>query len=247
MPAAAAPRAMVMPATAPAPAMHAMPTHVAAAARAPAHVGAPIGARPVAPHHPMKPATPRPPARNYPVTSHPGYPNGPYPNQGFYDGGYPVPGLGFDYVHYAAVHPGAYRHHSHGGAFASYAGGAGIYVPIEYYAQPVATMEQPAESDVEAEQEQPEAEQPEAHTAPPVSAPRRERAAPSTPLPPSPEYIFVRRDGTVFFAVAYSWSNGSLQYITQDGLRKVAPLTSLDLEATSQFNEQRGLSFRSPA
>ena len=81
--------------------------------------------------------------------------------------------------------------------------------------------------------------------APPAYASRRDRA--SAPLAPSPEYIFVRRDGTVFFAVAYSWSNGSLQYITQEGLRRVIPLTTLDLDATSQFNEQRGLSFRSPA
>jgi hypothetical protein len=51
----------------------------------------------------------------------------------------------------------------------------------------------------------------------------------------------------VFFAVAYSWVNGNLQYITQEGLRKIAPLTTLDLDATSQFNEQRGVPFRSPA
>ncbi len=245
VPTAVAPRAMAMPVAAPT--MHAMPARVAVGARVPAHVGAASGSHPVAPHHPMKPAAPRPPARNYPVSSNPGYTNAPFPNQGFDDGGYPVPGLGFDYVHYAAVHPGVYRHQFHGGGLVPYAGGAGIYVPIEYYAQPVAAVEQPAVSDVDSEEGQVEAEQPETYTAPPVSAPRRERTVSSTPLPPSPEYIFVRRDGTVFFAVGYSWSNGSLQYVTQDGLRKVAPLTTLDLDATSQFNEQRGLSFRSPA
>jgi hypothetical protein len=68
----------------------------------------------------------------------------------------------------------------------------------------------------------------------------------SPPLAPAAEYIFVRRDGTVFFAVAYSWVNGSLQYITRDGYRKLASTTTLDMEATTQFNEQRGVAFHSP-
>ena len=60
-------------------------------------------------------------------------------------------------------------------------------------------------------------------------------------------YVFVRRDGTVFFAVAYTWEDGTLRYVTSDGLRRSVARESLDLNATQQFNEQRGLSFRSPA
>jgi len=163
-------------------------------------------------------------------------------NNGFNDGNFPVPGLGFDYAHFAAVHPGAF-HHFHGGGVVPFIGG-GLYVPFEYYSEPYPAPEQPAaEPEVEPEQAQTAPQQD--YSAPPAYAPRRERA--SAPLAPSPEYIFVRRDGTVFFAVAYSSSNGSLQYITHEGLRRVIPLTTLDLDATSQFNEQRGLSFRSPA
>jgi hypothetical protein len=63
----------------------------------------------------------------------------------------------------------------------------------------------------------------------------------------APEYVFVRRDGTVFFAVAYSWENGSLRYISSEGMRRSVSRDTLDLNATQQFNEQRGMTFRSPA
>jgi hypothetical protein len=61
------------------------------------------------------------------------------------------------------------------------------------------------------------------------------------------EFVFVRRDGTVFFAVAYSWEKGTLRYITSQGLRHTVTQDALDLDATRQFNEQRGLNFRLPA
>jgi hypothetical protein len=54
----------------------------------------------------------------------------------------------------------------------------------------------------------------------------------------------VRRDGTVFFAVAYAWENGTLRYVTSEGLRRSVAHETLDLSATQQFNEQRGLNFR---
>ncbi len=60
------------------------------------------------------------------------------------------------------------------------------------------------------------------------------------------EFVFVRRDGTVFFAVAYSWEKGTLRYITSQGLRHTVTQDALDLDATRQFNEQRGLNFRLP-
>ena len=61
------------------------------------------------------------------------------------------------------------------------------------------------------------------------------------------QYVFVRRDGTVFFAAAYAWENGTLRYITRDGSRRSVTADKLDLAATQQFNEQRGLTFRLPA
>jgi hypothetical protein len=244
---AVAPHVMAAPVAA-APVMHASAAHFSAGAHAPAQLGPSAIAHPTVPHHPVpvKPVSPHPTARNYPAPSQPGHTNMPFPNNGFNDGfndgNFPVPGLGFDYAHFAAVHPGAFHHHFHGGGIVPFIGG-GLYVPFEYYSEPYSTPEQPAEPKAEPEQEQAAPQQD--YSASPAYAPLRERS--NAPLATSPEYIFVRRDGSVFFAVAYSSSNGSLQYITRDGLRRVIPITTLDLDATSQFNEQRGLSFRSPA
>jgi len=234
---------MAMPAAASA--MHFAPVHSAPVAAHPfAHPVAPV-AHPVAPHHPSLPATPRPPVTHHPVSSTPRYPNAPIvQNFPFDDGGYPVPGLGFDYVHYAAVHPNARHRQFFGGSVFPFVSG-GIYVPIQYYAEPSALAEQPVET-AAAEPEEANQAQPES-AAPVTSATVPARSNLRASSTPTPEFIFVRRDGTVFFAVAYSWLNGNLQYVTQDGLRRIIPLNTLDLDATSQFNEQRGLSFRSPA
>jgi hypothetical protein len=79
----------------------------------------------------------------------------------------------------------------------------------------------------------------------PAPAPAIETANPAPPE--NDEYVFVRRDGSVFFAVAYSWENGTLRYVTSEGLRRTVKQEALDMGATEQFNEQRGLIFRSPA
>jgi len=154
-----------------------------------------------------------------------------------------VPGLGFDFVHFAATHPNAGRRHRRinqiGGFFPFFDGGFVIpSAPIVEEVAPVETVQDEEEAVEE--------------------APRRARV---TVVQPSPaptvrepesvrnveEYVFVRRDGTVFFAVAYSWENGALRYITNQGLRGTVLREALDLSATQQFNEQRGLNFRLPA
>jgi hypothetical protein len=96
-----------------------------------------------------------------------------------------------------------------------------------------------------------------AETAPPAPAEEaaarpgdvvvRSYADSHAPAAQDSEYVFVRRDGTVFFAVAFTFDSANLRYITRDGLRRSAPLASLDLAATQQFNEQRGLSPRLPS
>jgi hypothetical protein len=70
--------------------------------------------------------------------------------------------------------------------------------------------------------------------------------APSAPEPPvdASSYVFVMRNGGVVFAVAYSWDNGTLRYVTPEGQRKSVAAGSLDMDATQSFNESRGLSFR---
>jgi hypothetical protein len=88
-----------------------------------------------------------------------------------------------------------------------------------------------------------------------AAAPRRSRGprepvqSEAAPAPPQDveQYVLVRQDGGLVFAVAYTWQNGTLRYITPDGLRHTIKRDALDLNATQQFNEQRGLNFQAPA
>ncbi|HKI12756.1 MAG TPA: hypothetical protein VKA02_11620 [Candidatus Acidoferrum sp.] len=186
----------------------------------------------------MRPASsPKPPVHPQNVLSNPAFVGAPLAQN---DLG--VPGLGFDYVHYAATHPNAGRHHFEGGVV-PFVGG-GIYVPYPVYMEGGAPADSVAEnSPVDAEQPAPAEEA----AARPADVAARSHANSRAPAEPDSEYVFVRRDGTVFFAVAFTFDSANLRYVTQDGLRKSAPLVSLDLAATQQFNEQRGLSPRLPS
>ena len=122
--------------------------------------------------------------------------------------------------------------------------GGGIYIPYPLYMEGEAPAEIAAESSPgEVEQEAP-AEQAAAR---PADVADRSYAYSRASAEPDPEYVFVRRDGTVFFAVAFTFDSTNLRYVTRDGFRKTTPLTGLDLPATQQFNEQRGLSPRLPS
>jgi hypothetical protein len=155
-----------------------------------------------------------------------------------------VPGLGFDYPHLAAVSP-----HQGQGRF-----GFRQNTPFGFggflLSSPGIIVENPQVVE-EAQQGAPD----DNGVGPVgVDGPRDSqyayvpRVAPA-PEPPADasEYVFVRRDGGLLFAVAYSWDNGTLRYVTRDGVRKTVTQDSLDMDATQQFNEQRGLSFRIPA
>lgn len=162
-----------------------------------------------------------------------------------------VPGLGFDWAHYAAVHPNqrsinGRRNRGDFAAFFPFFDG-GFFLP----SSPV-VVEDASAGDGQQEEayadDPPQAplhgrymgpEQPEG---PAVS---RDRI--SEPAHAAEEYVFVRRDGSLFFAVAYAWDSGTLRYVTTEGLRRSVARDALDLDATQQFNEQRGMNFHSPA
>jgi hypothetical protein len=181
--------------------------------------------------------SPRPPVKSQNVPANPAFVGAPAAENDF-----GVPGLGFDYVHYAATHPNGGRRHSNGG-IVPFVGG-GIYVPYPVYMEGGAPAEPAVESSpAEAEQPAPA----EVAAARPADVAVRSHANSSALAEPDSEYVFVRRDGTVFFAVAFTFDSATLRYITRDGFRKTAPLASLDLAATQQFNEQRGLSPRLPS
>jgi hypothetical protein len=163
-----------------------------------------------------------------------------------------VPGLGFDYPHLAAVGPKRGQNGRPGFGFRQTVpfgfGGYLITSPEIVVENPQAVeeaQETADQGDLDAEFQ---AAQAQAYRAGQQSV-ARQQAEP--PPPPAPEpavdpasYVFVMRDGTMAFAVAYSWENGTLRYVTPEGQRKSVAVGSLDMDATTQFNESRGLSFR---
>jgi hypothetical protein len=168
-----------------------------------------------------------------------------------------VPGLGFDYAHVAAINPRGSHGHGRGrnsGYFAAYFpfyGGSGYYLPLfpddDDYGDVGETPQAAPQSNVEAEAEEPE----ETETSDRPPYPQSSQDYVPAPQPAArqnvDQYVFVRRDGTLFFAVAYAWENGTLRYITSEGIRHTVPGSTLDLNATREFNEQRGLNFTFPA
>ncbi|MEQ1473155.1 MAG: hypothetical protein ABLQ96_05010 [Candidatus Acidiferrum sp.] len=160
-----------------------------------------------------------------------------------------APGLGFDYVHFAATHPNAgnsRHHHGNDGALLFPFSGGGYFLPADLGAAGVenALGDETAAEDSEGDEDP----RPAARRRAPVrSVDRLPVLGPPAPQRDVPEYVFVRRDGTVFFAVAYSWERGSLRYVSSEGLRRSVERETLDLDATQQFNEQRGMVFRAPA
>jgi hypothetical protein len=158
-----------------------------------------------------------------------------------------VPGLGFDAVHVAATrgNRGHDRDHGRGrgnefGVLFPFFDGGGYYVPTgPGIAGDVQVDGQPVD---DAEDQGPGPDDRPARSS--VGRLPTEQPGPQADVP---EYVFVRRDGTVFFAVAYSWDQGSLRYISREGTRRSVSRDTLDLKATQQFNEERGLTFRAPA
>lgn len=124
------------------------------------------------------------------------------------------------------------------GVIIPFGGIGGFYVPVPYYepAPPEEGEGAPESANVSEGAENPSNPQAAAE------APTAPAAAPSFYPPSEPiyEYVFVKRDGTKIFAVAYSLTNDKLQYVTKEGLRRTLPLEALDFEATQKSNEERG-------
>jgi len=161
-----------------------------------------------------------------------------------------VPGLGFDYPHLAAVSPkrGQFGHNGRFRQTVQFGfGGFLISSPEIVVENPQAVEEAQETADQGDLDEQFQAAQMQAYRAGQQSAARQQAAPPAPPAPePAPDpasYVFVMRDGGVVFAVAYSWDNGTLRYVTPEGQRKSVAADALDMDATQSFNQSRGLSF----
>jgi hypothetical protein len=173
-----------------------------------------------------------------------------------------VPGLGFDYPHLAAING---NRRMEGDRFDGEVpfgfGGFLLNSPgfVDEGQQPVDAP--PADTQVSVEDQNAAADANAAAEAYYAQRARRQsegsRAAtdtqpqaapaPQAPQPDVEQYVFVRRDGGVVFAVGYTWDKGTLRYVTPEGIRRSIGRDALDLKATQQFNEQRGLTFQAPA
>jgi len=153
-----------------------------------------------------------------------------------------APGLGFDAAHFFAVHPRVFGRHRFNRFNQGFFDGGFLFPSPVIIEQAAPAETAPVEEVVEEPAVQESRRRIPRNTFEVQSA-----EAPAPLKAENDEYVFVRRDGTVFFAVAYSWENDTLRYITQEGLRRSVTRDALDLAATQQFNEQRGLSFRLPA
>jgi hypothetical protein len=167
-----------------------------------------------------------------------------------------VPGLGFDYVHLAAVHPNQFNQRGRRNFFPN--GSIGFF---PFFDSGFLLPYTPSYLSGQSDDGYVAQDQPPTYTQNDVASQGSDRPDPRyglqnatapydvvvTPPKQSEPYVFVCRDGTVFFAVAYSWQSGNLLYVTQDGFRRTVTRDALDLDATQQFNEQRGLTFQAPA
>jgi hypothetical protein len=166
-------------------------------------------------------------------------------DEGFFDDFNGVPGLGFDEVHLAATRGpravGAHRFDRFNTGFFPLFDGGFLFPSSMIVEQPPANEAHPEEV------AEPETQESTRRVRSREAAPAYLTETEAGPQRESEQYVFVRRDGTLFFAVAYSWDNQTLRYVTQEGLRRSVTREALDLPATQQFNEQRGLNFILPA
>ena len=73
------------------------------------------------------------------------------------------------------------------------------------------------------------------------------RAGSSTLNDSLAEFVFVERDGSKLYAVAYSFLDNRLHYVTKEGVRHTVTLDSLDLGTTQKLNEQLGNTINLPS
>ncbi len=161
---------------------------------------------------------------------------------------FPVPGLGFDFVHAAAVN-----------RLPSRVSPGISFVPASFAALPFFT----SQPEVVVVQSPP----PVIIVQPPAPVIIREGASAETTgnsAPPSAgdfapqgaapearreaaEYVFVQRDGRVVFAVAFTVEGDRLFYITREGNRRALAIVAIDFDATTRMNEERGIRVALPA
>src|SRR5262249_42500030 len=171
----------------------------------------------------------------------------------FFPGAFPVPGLGFDFAHLAAVTRNvkvsdvsvlttaqrlalAQRFAQVSPFFIPFLTPGPEVVVVEQ--PPVALVQQPAVAEEAAVPVRTESPEPRAK-AQPAPAPER--------VPDIGEFVLVRRDGSLVFATAFTSSGGMLIYLTPQGARCWLRRSDLDLDTTIRMNEEPATTLHLPA
>ena len=168
-------------------------------------------------------------------------------------GGLPAPGLGFDFTHLAAVSRGAgvralidpvtqqelalaraIRRESPGG-FVTFPGFFPSSQPI--IVEPsIVVVPQAVPADGQAP-DRGRAQEAEARSAPPpVVEPAHEAG----------EFVIVRQNGGLLFAVAFTQGADRITYVTKEGIRRGLAMADIDVDATVRMNEERGTPLQFP-
>jgi hypothetical protein len=158
----------------------------------------------------------------------------------------PVPGLGFDFVHAAAVSRATGRVPAIGSPIGTSFIALPFFTPppevvVVQSPPPVIVVQAPAPVIVrQGASTESNAHAPAsglAAAAPQEVEVRREAA----------EYVFVQRDGRVVFAVAFTVEGDRVSYITREGNRRSLAIGAIDFDATTRMNEERGIRVALPA
>jgi hypothetical protein len=184
-----------------------------------------------------------------------------------------TPGFGFDYVHLAAITRGLSAENlrvvapQSGRAqgltpfiSASFPQIIVLPMPVIVVQQvPVIIQQVPVVIQPSADSDDEDA--PVAAAAPPARRSRQSALLPQAPARPQPEFVepppppptqdtrefvLVKLDGTIAFAVAYSTRGDQVVYVTREGVRRAVTLAQLDGDATRRMNEERGTSIQLP-
>jgi len=178
------------------------------------------------------------------------------------EGSFPVPGLGFDYTHLAAVNrnletralidPVTQQRLALARQIRRETP-AGPVIPFFPIAPQVIVVQSPPPVIV-LQQGAQEVDEGPIMRAERVRATSREREAemevPAVravePHRVLDEYVLVRKDGSVIHMVAFSARDGRIIYVTREGLRRSVGVADLDAEATTLRNEERGAEVKLP-
>lgn len=168
---------------------------------------------------------------------------------GFVVESFPVPGLGFDFPHLAAINRGLQTQS------AITVERVVPFIPVlspGYVSPPqVVVVQQPTPvvvipQSAPADNLRDPAEDTRGRARP--SEPRGDLEPARAPQPPPDvgEFVLVRRDGRVLFAIAFFSEGNKLTYVTREGIRRSLLLSELDTDATIRMNEERGTTLHLP-